>query len=231
MKKLVMSALMLGGLSQAAGCIFVTSDDTTSDTAAIDVGWSLADGGCELAGTATINAQLVGDSTPYRDIYDCVDGSGITQDLPLGTYDVWVDLTDDSDFLVAQSESVQIVLDQAGDFPTADFAINMTNGYFDVGWTFAGGTASCADYVGEDGVSVLSTEVGNASNAFDDVFDCEENDGVTQAGVTAVIPVGVYTLSVAIIDGTGAALGSAPATQAEIDYGNEFEVVDVVISP
>lgn len=227
MKKLVMSALLLGALSQAAGCIFVSSDDTVDDTGAIDVAWSLADGGCELADTATINALLSGDSTPYRDIYDCVDGGGITQDLPLGEYEVWVDFTNGSGGdLVAQSTSDLVLLDSPGDLVVLDpFLVNMSNGYFDVGWTFSGGE-SCADYTGEDGISVLATEVGNPSNSFDDIFDCE--DGY---GVTGEYSIGDYTIATSIIDGQGAVIGEAPDVTESIFHGNEFVVIDVVISP
>lgn len=224
MKKLVKSALLLGVLSQAAGCIFVTDDG--GETATIDVAWTLEDGGCDgPVNTATINALLDGDSTPYKDIYDCADGGGVTSDLPLGSYTVWVDLTDGSGGqLMAQSESYETDLVTDGQLGTADFLINVTNGFFDVGWSFSGG-ATCATAVGEDGVSVLSTEVGNPSGAFDDIFDCE--DGF---GVTAPIPVGDYTVAVAVIDASGASLGSAPTEQKSIDHGNEFEVFDVVIT-
>jgi hypothetical protein len=215
-----MSALVLGAMSQAAGCIFVVDDD---DTAAVDVTWSLADGSCSDADTATINALLDGDSTPYLDIYDCADGGGITQDLPLGTYDVWVDMTSGST-LVAQSESAEITLDSNGQLAEAIFAINVTNGYFDVGWTFSNGD-TCSTIAGQDGVSVLSTEVGNPAGAFDDVFDCTDN-----FGTTAEIPVGDYTVSVAVIDGNGDALGDAPDETVSIDHGNEFVVFDVVIT-
>ena len=221
MKKLVMSALVLGVASQAAGCIFVTEDDTGQ----MDVAWTLADGSCADADTATINAQLVGDSTPYKDIYNCSDGGGLSQDLPLGTYTVWVDLTDGSGgALIAQSEAVDITLDHGGQLATADFAIDVTQGYIDAGWTFAGGN-SCADYVGENGISVLSTEVGNGANAFDDTFDCEPG-----FGTTAEIPAFTdYTVVVSIIDGNGAVLSDAPAETVTIDHGNEFVPVDVVI--
>jgi len=217
-----MSALVLGAISQAAGCIFVTSDD---DTGQMDVAWTLADGSCADADTATINALLSGDSTPYKDIYNCSDGGGLSQDLPLGTYTVWVDLTDGSGgALIAQSEAVDITLDHGGQQASADFAINVTQGYIDAGWTFAGGN-TCASYAGEDGISVLSTEVGNGSNAFDDTFDCE--DGF---GTTAELPAFTdYTVVVSIIDGNGAVLSDAPAETVTIDHGNEFVPLDVVI--
>ena len=225
MKKLVMSALVLGALSQAAGCIFVTDDG--DETGSIDVAWTLADGGCADADTATINALLTGDSTPYKDIYNCSDGSGLTQDLPLGTYTVWVDMTNGSGgSLVAQSEAVDITLGTDGQLATADFAINVTNGYVDAGWTFSNGE-SCANYVGENGISVLSTEVGNGANAYDDVFDCEDGFGTT-AEIPAFLD---YTVVVSIIDGNGAVLGDAPAETITIDHGNEFVVLDVVIAP
>jgi hypothetical protein len=231
-----MSALVLGALSQAAGCIFV-SDDTAGDdiggdgTASIDVTWVLQDSfvddgviaGCAGAGTATVYAQL-GSDTPYTDIFDCVDGGGTSMDLPLGTYTVWVEITNDAGTaLFAQSETATVNLTTDGQLATAVYDIENVNGFFDVVWTFANGE-SCADAVGEDGISILAT-LGGTTEATDDLYDCEDGGATTPA-----VPIGSYVVEVYIIDANNLSLGGAPEIQTSIDYGNEFVELDPVIT-
>jgi hypothetical protein len=240
-----MSALVLGGLSQAAGCIIVSDDDPdVVETAAVQVTWDLVNGGdpagCPAgATTAAINALRAGDADPYVFLYDCADGTGATvdefgdYDLPLDSYDVWVDLTDDSGaVLYAQSELATINLDQPGELATAIYTIDVANGFFDVAWTLessSGSALTCADVGGEDGVSVLST-ISGTTEAFDDLFDCE-NGG----GTTFELPIADYTVAVSIIDDpdgpgpqAGVSLGDADIIQTSIDYGNQFRDLGTV---
>src|SRR5687768_4291418 len=136
MKKLVIPALLLGAL-QATGCIFV-SDDDTEDTASINVSWNLvsdgAPAGCPAgATTAAVNAQRGGAGSPYVDLFDCADGAGFADDLPLDTYTVWIDFTDDSgNVTYAQSEAADVTLSTAGQQATASFTVDVDNGFFDV---------------------------------------------------------------------------------------------------
>lgn len=220
MKKLVMSALALGALSQAAGCIFVSDDDDPDPgNASVDATWTLTGGDCGVADTVSINALRAGDTQPYRDLYDCVDGAGVATDLPPGSYEVWLDFTESNgDILWAQSAAVQLTL-LGGDVLEADFTVAMDNGYFDASWEFVGG-GSCASVPGEDGVSVLST-ISGTTDAFDDIFNCE--DGLApNIATTALLPSADYTVSVAIIDADGAALGSSPDIQDTVGF-QDFE--------
>ena len=77
MKKLVISALLLGAL-QATGCIFV-SDDTGDDvppdgTATINASWEIEDDGQAAAcppgaTTAALNSHLSGRADPFVDLF------------------------------------------------------------------------------------------------------------------------------------------------------------------
>ncbi len=239
MKNLVMSALVIGALSQAAGCIFV-SDDTGGDdvvvdgTGSVDVTWSLQDTytddgivvGCAGAGTATIYASDgSGDANdPYSDLYDCVDGGGTAMDLPLGSYTVWVEITDDAGVdLYAQSETATVNLTSDGQVATAVYTIENVNGFFDVAWTFSGGD-TCASAATEDGISILAT-LGGTTAATDDLYDCEDGGATTPA-----VPIGSYVVEVYLINAANASLGGAAEIQTSIDYGNEYVELDPVIT-
>jgi hypothetical protein len=222
MKKLVIPAILLGAL-QAAGCIFVSSDDTTTDgIATIDVSWTLEDDGAPAscpagATTAAINAHLSGRADPFVDLYNCDDLGGVADELPLGDYTVWVDFTDDSGaVLYAQSEAVNITLDTDGEVATANFRVDMYNGFFDISWEIAGG--SCAS-VTNDGVSVLSTLSGT-TEGIDDVFSCSDGEAPAIA-TTGALLIGDYVIAVALLD-NDLAIGEAPEIQESIAFGNEF---------
>lgn len=232
MKKLVIPALLLGAL-QSTGCIFVAGDDDGGDDVApgdegnIAASWELVAGdqntpsGCPAgATTAAIIAQRSGDATPFRDLYNCEDGSGTATDLPLGDYTIWVEITDDNGTtLYARSEAVNATLDLAGETVTANFEINVDHGYFDVSYEFPTAT-DCTD-PDQDGVSVLSTLSGT-TEGYDDVFLC--TDGLApNVATTAPLPIGDYTVVVALIDGVGAVLAESDPIQDSIDFGHEFE--------
>lgn len=225
MKKLVIPALLFGAMS-ATGCIFV-SDDNGDDvivdgTATIDVEWLLEDDGAAAAcpagaTTAAIHAQAASDGEVFTDLYDCADGGGITTDLPLDTYTVWVELTDDSGAaLYAQSEAADITLDLDGEVAVASFRIDVNNGFFDVSWEIAG--SSCASTDG--GVSVLSTLAGTTTGV-DDIFNCTDGEAPNVA-TTGALPIGDYVIDVTLLDLQDQVIGEAPTEQATIEYGNQF---------
>lgn len=226
MKKLVMSALLLGAL-QATGCIFVSGDDTGDDvpdgTATINVSWSLEDDGASAncpagATTAAINSLLADRADPFVDVYDCADLGGTATDLPLGNYTVWVDFTDDSEtVLYAQSEAAAISLDSDGEVATAIFTVDVANGFFDISWTIQG--SSCAG-VTNDGVSVLSTLSGTTEGT-DDVFTCTDGESPNIA-TTGALLIGAYVVDVALLDPGQLSIGGADPIQTDIAFGNEF---------
>lgn len=96
MRKLCLVALLAGALSQTSGCIISTDDD--DPTGRFFATWSLTSGNtvisCAEAGAdrVKIESELVGTGEVFRDIYDCGDGQGTTDPLPIGPYDVTVTL-------------------------------------------------------------------------------------------------------------------------------------------
>ena len=230
MKKLVMSALLLGAL-QATGCIFVASDDTGDDvpdgTGSIDVAWTLEDAGnpasCPAgATTGAINAHLEGRADPFVDLFNCSDLGGVATDLPLGNYTVWVDFTDDSGAtLFAQSEAVNVTLDTDGEVITANFRVDVANGFFDVSWEISGSTCDPTE-----SVSVLST-VGGTTEAYDDIYVCTDGEAPNVV-TTAPLPIADYVVSVSLLDSNDLSIGSADPIQESILFGNEFVDLGVV---
>lgn len=227
MKKLVISALLLGAL-QATGCIFVsddTGDDVPGGTATINASWVVLDDDVENAAcppgatTAALNSHLSGRTDPYVDLFDCEDLAGSATELPLGSYTVWIDFTDTSgSTLFAQSEAVSINLDSDGEVATAAFRVDGYNGFLDISWVIAG--SSCAGVADEDGVSVLSTLAGTTQGV-DDIFLCTDGESPAIA-TTGALTIGSYVVAVALLNTNQQAIGEAPDITTRIDYGNEF---------
>ena len=103
MKKLVMSGLLLGAFSMGTGCIFVSDDDGSTDVGdgigTLDVAWSISPGCQPGTGAAVTIMSDNGIDPVFEDTYDCDDGGGLAEDLPLGDYDVWLLVENDVRFL------------------------------------------------------------------------------------------------------------------------------------
>jgi hypothetical protein len=244
MKKLILSALVIGAASQAAGCIIVSDDDATGDAqvtwdllSADQNGNAIAAGCPDGATTAKIfalpNGASPGDA--YIDKYDCTAGGGLAADLPEGRYLVWVALTDTSEnTLFAQSGSLVTDIVAGATTPVAH-DIFVDHGFYQLSWTLtaeAGGGLDCSQVVGQDGVSVLTATAGGAP--LEDLIDCEEGlaplstitspwpsaPSDAQAGVQ-------YTIAISLLDAQGQSIGDAPSIPASPDralnYGNEFQ--------
>ena len=228
MKKLVMSALLFATAAQAAGCIFVSGDDSSGGTASVSASWTILNDGASAAcppgaTTANVTALRSGDSTPYVDQYFCSDGAGDANNLPAGDYTVRVDLTDDSGAdLIAQSEDANITLSD-GEHASANFEIDGYNGFFDVSWTIndAGGTeVGCAGAVGQNGVSMLATLSGTQEGT-DTLVNCTDGEDPAIATTDPVI-VGDYVIVLSLLDQADLAIGDSADITARIDHGNEF---------
>ncbi len=230
MKKLVFAALMLGGLAQTTGCIITSDDDDDDDvvnTAQFDVTWDLTEGESEVAAACAdwgietiqvVSAPTTG--TEYIDLYNCTDGFNATDPLPLGDYTVWVNALDAGDNMVAQSNSQMSTLDLGGDLVPLTFSFPVDGGYFALTWDLVdtGDNVLTCSEVGSGGVGVLSTIVGTA-DAYDDLFNCEDGEGVT-----AKVDVADYTVVVDILDTAEppGSLGSSEPRTVSIDYGNHL---------
>lgn len=224
MKKLVFTALITGALSQAAGCIIVSDDDDNGnggvDTAQFGVAWSL-EGGCP-AGATTI--QVVMDdrsgAAPYEDLYDCVaDGAGDTAPRPLGTYDVWINVTDDAGAAFASSFAVEVTLDSPGTVvEVPEFAFPTDGGFMTLTWDVLDDATDeqleCAD-VGAEGVALTATFV-DSTDFVDFEWDCTLFEGITDK-----MALDTYTVVVSVVDGDGLSLGDSMAREESITYGNE----------
>jgi hypothetical protein len=209
--------------------------DASDAPGSIDVSWNLvSDGvpaGCPAgATTAAVNAQRSGMGAPYVDLFDCADGVGVATDLPLDTYTVWVDFTDDTgNVTYAESQRQEITLSTPGQVATAQFTVDVDHGFFDVQWQIAGG--GCASVPGENGVSVLATHT-STSMGYDSAFDCETGErGIVTTGA---LPLGDYVVVLSILDAQDASLGDSPPIQDSIDWGNQRKLLNdgpIVITP
>jgi hypothetical protein len=236
MKRLILSALVLGAASQAAGCIIVSDDDPVGNA---DVGWALltADGNgnpvtanCpQGANTAKVFSLRDGDAVgdAFIDKFNCQDGAGLATDLPTGNYLIWVQLTDNAETtLFAESGSIQAVIAD-GATTVVDHSIFVDHAFINLSWRIMdpGGTrVPCATVGNEDGVSIAASTPGGG--LIDTLVDCESGDDPAIA-ITDPLPINMeWTLDLALLDAQENVLGSTePAIPAgrELDYGNEFQ--------
>lgn len=250
MKNLILSALVIGAVSQAAGCIIVADDDPTGDA---QVTWDLLSAdqngnpiaaGCPSGATSAIIYALE-DGAPagdaFIDKYDCAAGAGTAADLPAGRYLVWVRLTDTSETAVF-AESGSLITDiVSGGITPVNQDIYVDHGFFQVGWTLnptAGGSVNCSQVVGEDGVSILATVAGG-SNFIDTIVDCEAGLAPLST-ITSPIPSAPstlqtgaqYTVAVSLLNAAQQSIGDAPtiapSPDRALNYGNEFQNLGTV---
>lgn len=244
MKKLVLSTLMLAGVSQAAGCVVSEGDDTGN----VAVTWSTltADGQglgvntpCPAGATsATIYALPDGQSAdPFEDRYLCNDRSGFAADLPAGRYTVWVRLTDSSlvtRFAESASQSIDVFAGSTASAPP--FGIFVDHAFYDVSWNLrppgSPGPVACSAVAGENDVSILPTDGGGSD--YETIVDCEE--GLAPAiTTTRPLPSGgsqAWTIKVALLNAQDAVIGDAPTITPQesgpLEYGNQYVALGVV---
>jgi len=232
MKNLVFAALVLGGLSQATGCIISSGDD---DTGGIHASWSLierlatdppADNAiaCGDAGVATIRvtSRPVGGGTDYVDLFDCIDQNGHTAALPTGGYIVWIDALDSGNGLVAESFSGDYTVTSGGT-TGADFSFPVDVANMDFTWTLVDAATnaalSCSD-VASGGVDVIATPVANQTTFTANIFNCEDGSGRAIDNY-----LGDNTVVVDILDQSDPplALGTSVERTVTLDFGNQVE--------
>jgi hypothetical protein len=243
MKKLVLTALVAAGLSQAAGCI-ITSDDTPpgSDPRIIaDISLSNAgpnpllcyDDPQDPRGQdgLRVNARLTGTQSGFSDVYNCTTRALITPPLTTGPggYDVWVDYINDRGFpndptqwvIVDYTDPVTVVVDADTDIHAiVDLAIG--NGFLDTSWSFLNG--SCPPSGGT--VTVDSTRQG-PSTLFDDEYACEDGLAPNVVYSEEAMPLGDYVLATQLFS-NGNPVGTPGTANLTITDGNEYVPVDIV---
>lgn len=241
MKNLVLTSLIALAASQAAGCIITSGDDDGED-ALISANWTLRS---EASGTTApcppgfttaalynqpvdANGNSVGDV--FIDLFDCANGSGVSAPLPPTTYLTWVEIANDNNTSV-YAKSLSAFVDVTVEDKTFSTQILVDGGYFQLQWNLVGGSSnaslSCAQANAAGGVSVIGTQVSNPSNSAEDLFDCED-----QYGITAGYTMGTYTVSVAALNASNQSIGTAPElTNKVIDFPNKVTNLGTVNIP
>ncbi len=206
MKNLVFVALLLGGLSQATGCIISSGDDNTDGS--FQVSWELQSRLSATPGAITCgDADVVTIRTTSQpaaggeivDLFDCGVGVDETAPLPQTDYTVWVNALDAADALVAESFSQDASIFDSNPVGV-NFSFPVNVGYFGLTWTLVNVTnggvpTTCAD-VGGDGLEILSTPVNGGGTGFDEIFDCTDGSATT----TLDMPLDDYTVSITLND-------------------------------
>jgi hypothetical protein len=211
----------------SAACV-VTSDDPDSR---LQVTWNLVAGDDNAPSacppgvvTAAVMAEPVsdgdnnfGDGDEIQDLFDCADRSGRTGLLPSGRYEIWVDIYDRTNQLVAQSGVQEVVLG-VGEQRALTYEISLDRGSFGLTWSIADGvrSSSCAE-VNAGEVRVASTLVGPDGTTYDDFFSCTDGEAITPGLV-----LGDYRVGVTLVDGARAALHQPLLIEASLDFGNAF---------
>ncbi|MEZ4401067.1 MAG: hypothetical protein R3B06_13670 [Kofleriaceae bacterium] len=229
MKNLVLSAFILGGLSQ--GCI-ITQPDPAGD---VQVTWSLhssdANGQvtaatCPAGGTSlTILSQPASGGAAYEDKFFCSDLSGTATDLPPGNYLVWIRITDTSGATkFAESAAYPVTV---GDNAVTPIAIDLftDRAFFQASWQMsrAGSPTTCAA-IGATNMSILATVSGGADAFDDDRSTCASGETGNAVLTNTPVPTGsAYTVVLAPLNSQGASLGtSAALTEQALTYGNQY---------
>ena len=242
MKKLVLSALLLGVLSQAAGCIIVSGDDSTGSA---NVAWNLRSfndstgqvitAGCPAgANRAVIYALPEGQAAdPYEDRYFCSDGAGTAADLPVGRYTMWVRLTDDA-YVNRFAESASQIVDitKGGSAIVPAYDIQVDHAYYQLSWSLhpgGGAAVPCSSVSTENGVSIMAMDAAGGPY-LETLVDCEEGLAPLST-ISRPLPSGLgngrqYVLSIDLLNQQDISIGMAPnvapSADRALDYGNKF---------
>jgi hypothetical protein len=182
----------------------------------LDVAWNV-DPNCGSGVTAEVVSELEGGIT-YIDLYDCVDGDGITAPLPAGDYLLWVNILDVGDNRIAQSFYDRVTVSPNTTTVVEEFYILRDEAFFYASWELVDQNDSpltCAQF-GADGVSILATLVG-PNTATDDIFDCVDGEGYTEP-----LPLGEYEIVVYLLD-DNVVLGESMGQTASLLWGNQVE--------
>jgi len=238
MNKLALGSLLALVASGATGCVIQGEDPYYYEDATITGEWSFVNiatdvrTGCPQGfGTVRMISQPIDfdqrpAGEPYIDLFDCADGRHTSAFLPPDVYQVWLEVTSNGGgSLYAQSTSKIVdVVEQ-----DAVFSAQILNdgGYFLFDWQLRGQASNTnLACLGSDSVEILSTLAGT-TEAVGDRFRC--GDG---SGLTAGLLNGSYTLSIAALDASDKAIGTAPAlTNQAIRDRNQITDLGSIIIP
>jgi hypothetical protein len=234
MKKLVLTAAFLGGLAHlATGCLITTGDGDPpiDEYGSITVSWNLVSGDnnapaidCD-GGTTMAVISVDSLNQEFVDLFDCAPaGVATTADLFPDLYFVYLEVQNDAgNVLYAQSLGQDVVVN-AGFTTDAGFEFSIDRGAFDIGWDIYDGATpiTCAE-AGATEFALDSTYV-PTGDLYNDYFACDLYEGTS-----AVLPLGDWAVSPAIIDDTQLAIAVGESIGTDLAYGNEYRDLGVAI--
>lgn len=154
MRKILFGTVLLGAVSFAAtGCIIVGDDDDDNggggSVGDISLAWTV-DPGCPAgATTAELTALPTSGGQPFINLFNCTDTVGVIDDVPVGTYDVFITITDgdvNNPFIFAQSfaeAGVSVTRNTTVDVPA--FTILSEDAFFSFDWQINEGGSIAPD--------------------------------------------------------------------------------------
>lgn len=227
MRNFIVPITIAAGLSQVTGCIIENNGVPVDEAAAITATWQFKNEatqqitGCPTGfnTVAMHNLQLDRNDNPIPssdviDLFDCIDGAGISDPLVPDVYQTFLEVTDDSGNN-RYAQSLSAIVDVVVTDKQFDATILNDGGYFSFGWDLVGATSNkalaCADVPNLDGVESISTQTTTGASAIVDKFDCEDHFAVT-GGLLQ----GSYSVSVSAFDASGEALGTSPKLDGKV---------------
>ena len=230
------SLASLASLASVAGC---TSNGDSTDDGKSDGG----DGDAELIANVELSSagggaltvregdgirlRLTGNGVDYSGTFNPASGLYSPIDLfSAGTYTFWAEFINDYGGVVTVIDVTDsIALDLDG-VTSVDVNLAIGNGFFTYNWALEdqqqNAISSCGDVVGEAGVSMLATLAGS-TDAFDDLFNCEDGFNNPSPVPSDPLPIGNYVIVGSIINSAGQALGTSEPLNASLEQGNEYE--------
>ncbi|ACY12779.1 hypothetical protein [Haliangium ochraceum] len=226
-----LAAMSLAAMSLAgSGCVVVT-DMADEDDSRLSITWGLQAGddnapaACPPGATVAVISEPLddgdyglGDGDEIYDLYDCVDRAGVTGPLPPGSYDVWIDVIDESgERLLAQSNFETATLG-FGELRALDYDISLDRGSFYVTWELADDVRalSCAEAsAGELRVDSRPELAPGAS--FEDFFSCSDGQALTPG-----LPLGDYRVVLGLVDDKRESVAAPEVLDGAIEFGNAF---------
>ena len=235
MKKLIVASVFCIGFAQLGTGCFVTSSNRDGEVEPerfvnqFLVRWDLVSGDanapvdCPLDVNVAQVVSLDELGEQFVDEFSCIDGAGTTMELPEGEYDVYINLFDDDNNLVAQSPLIErnaLGFDEPGLVELiVEFSID--RGAFELSWEIEanGNSVACAN-TEANGIGIESTLVADTNEVQNDRLECSAGTGITRG-----LPVGNYDLSLTMRSGD-TPIGEALTRNADIEHGNHINLLD-----
>lgn len=238
MKNLVLGSLI--AIAAGTGCVIEDGDSCPLESGNMTANWTIKEAASGAAvscpagyPTAALYSQRIDPNgapvgAPIIDLFDCDCGTGTTQ-LDPGLYLEWIEIaTDTNSSTFAKSASARVDLTNGG---PASFNVQILEdgGYFMLTWGLVGknsGSALTCSQASADGISLIGTEINNATNSNEDIFTCDDHQGIT-AGYVA----GDYTVAATALNAADQNIGETQTKTATIGDRNSFTDLGNVTIP